>query len=94
MKGGQNLAVLKQKKEEEDGWVIPQPCCICKKVIKGAYGNHNDGWTCSGACERAYNLRPKYPGHSEEEFFQRQEVQDEVLHVFHSVSQPLGVGDE
>ena len=71
MKGGQNLATLQQRKKEEDGWVRPQPCCICGKVIPGAYGNHEDGWTCSKACEQVYNQRPKYVGHTEEEFFQR-----------------------
>ena len=79
MKGGQNLAHLQQQKKEEDGWVVPRPCCICHKVIKGAYGFHEDGWTCSGACEKIYDLRPKYPGHSEEEFFQRQGVTHAVL---------------
>lgn len=45
MKGGQNLAVLQQRKKEEEGWVKPQPCCICHKMIGGAYANHGDaGW--------------------------------------------------
>jgi hypothetical protein len=72
MKGGQNLATLQQRKKEEEGWVKPQPCCICGKVIGGAYGSHEDGWTCSGKCEREYNSRSKYPGHTEEDFLQRQ----------------------
>ena len=71
MKGGQNLAILQQRKKEEEGWVKPQPCCICGKVIGGSYGSHEDGWTCSGKCEKEYNLRPKYPGHTEQEFFER-----------------------
>lgn len=89
MKGGQNLAVLQQRKKEEDGWVKPQPCCICHKVIKGAYGFHADGWTCSGKCEREYDSRPKYPGHSEEQFFERNP--DAMLYVFDEVSEPVGV---
>jgi len=80
MKGGQNLAVLQQRKKEEEGWVVPRPCCICHKVIKGAYANHGDaGWTCSKACMQVQDQKPRYPGWSEEEFFSRQGVQDEVL---------------
>lgn len=71
MKGGQNLAHLQQKKKEEESWVLARPCMVCNKTIAGAYGFHEDGWTCSGKCEKEYNLRPKYPGHSEEEFFER-----------------------
>ncbi len=72
MKGGQNLAVLKQRKEEEEGWVRPQPCCICGKMIGGAYANHGDaGWTCGIECMEAQDAKPRYPGHSEEEFFTR-----------------------
>lgn len=71
MKGGQNLAELQQRKKEEDGWVKPQPCCICRKLLKGAYGFHEDGWTCSSVCELEYDKRPRWPGHSEEQFFER-----------------------
>lgn len=73
MKGGVNLRVVqqeRQRKEEED-WVRPQPCIICNRVLKGAYGHHHDGWTCSGSCEKTYDLRPKYPGHTEEDFLKR-----------------------
>ena len=80
MKGGQNLAVLQQRKKDEEGWVLASPCCICHKVIKGAYANHGDaGWTCSGKCMKVQDQKPRYPGWSEEEFFSRQGVQDEVL---------------
>jgi len=68
MKGGQNLAHLQQKKKEEEAWVKPQPCCICGKVIQGAYGFHEDGWTCSSFCEKEYDRRPIYPGHGYEAF--------------------------
>lgn len=72
MKGGQNLATLKQKKEEEDGWVKPQPCVQCGKVIGGAYANHGEaGWTCSKACMKAQDEKPLYPNHTEEQFFER-----------------------
>lgn len=56
MKGGQNLRELQQKREEAEGWVKPQPCHICKKMLKGAYGHTTllCGliWSCSGACEK------------------------------------------
>jgi hypothetical protein len=81
MKGGQNLAFLKQKREEEDGWVKPQSCCICGKVIKGAYGHHGDDWTCQKSCEKAKMALPRFPGHSEEQFFKRQGANREVLEM-------------
>ena len=58
MKGGQNLAVLQfdKKKKDEELWVLPKPCHICKKVIPGAYGHTtlNAGvvWSCSKSCEK------------------------------------------
>ena len=55
MKGGQNLRELQAKKQSEEGWVASQPCHICKKVLKGAYGhttlNCGTVWSCSGVCE-------------------------------------------
>lgn len=45
-----------QDKKKEEPWVLPQPCHVCKKVIKGAYGHswigENLVWSCSGACEK------------------------------------------
>lgn len=74
MKGGQNLRTLQAEraKKEEEVWVRPQPCIICGKVLSGAYGNWgNVGWTCSAQCERVQAAKPRYPGHSEEDFFKR-----------------------
>ncbi len=69
MKGGQNLRDLQAKKAIEDGWVAKQPCIICKKVIGGAYANHGDaGWTCSAACMKVQDAKPKYPDHTAEDF--------------------------
>lgn len=58
MKNGQNLRELQQRQsaKEEEMWVKPQPCHVCKKVISGAYGQSWIGgqlvWSCSGACEK------------------------------------------
>lgn len=72
MKGGQNLATLQQRKKEEEGWVKPQPCVICGKVIGGAYANHGEaGWTCSSVCMKVQDAKPLYPNHTEEQFFER-----------------------
>ena len=74
MKGGQNLRMVQndRKKADELDWVRPQPCCICNKMLKGAYGNWGSiGWTCSGVCERIQAMKPPYPNHSEEDFFNR-----------------------
>lgn len=69
MKGGQNLRDLQQKKLEDEQYVKPQPCIICKKVIGGAYANHGDaGWTCSATCMKTQDAKPKYPGHLAEDF--------------------------
>lgn len=63
MKGGRNLAEMKQEKEELEGWVKWKPCTTCGREIAGAYGRHYDGkterWTCSGKCERAYQSKKK-----------------------------------
>ena len=55
MKGGQNLRDLQQKKDDAEGWVKPQPCMVCAKVVVGAYGMWANGWTCSLKCEEKYN---------------------------------------
>lgn len=58
MKNGQNLREMQQKKKEseEEQWVKPQPCHICGKELKGAYGFTNLAvgvvWSCSGQCEK------------------------------------------
>ena len=71
MKGGQNFRDLQQKKKEvEDAeWVVSQPCLVCGKTgLKGAYGHHGTGWTCSAACEVVEVAKPKYPGHEAADF--------------------------
>lgn len=30
-------------------------CCVCKKHIRGYYGSHAEGGTCSRRCEDAYD---------------------------------------
>lgn len=47
-------------------------CCICQKACRGWYGGWPEGGTCSGACEKVKKSQPRYPGHSEEDFFKRQ----------------------
>jgi len=61
-----------KKQEKEDAqWVKPQPCMICKKVIGGYYGSWEEGWTCSGVCEKVQAAKPRYPDHTEEMFLNR-----------------------
>ena len=56
MKGGQNLRDLQQQKKDAEGWVREQPCHICQKMLKGAYGHTTLAcgtiWSCSGECEK------------------------------------------
>jgi len=52
--------------------VTPQyTCMVCSKKIEGYYGQHQDGGTCSRACERAQMALPRYPGHDEASFLER-----------------------
>lgn len=73
MKGGQNLRDLQSKKQEKEDaqWVKPQPCIICQKVVCGYYGSWEEGWTCNSACEKVQAAKPRYPGHTEQDFFNR-----------------------
>ena len=49
----------------EEAWVRTQSCMICSKAeLKGAYGSHGDGWTCSKVCNDIQDAKEKYPGHS------------------------------
>jgi len=65
----QNGRKTPTSEQTEEAWVRTQSCMICSKAeLKGAYGNHGDGWTCSKACEVKQVALPKYPGHSAEAF--------------------------
>jgi len=51
-------------KDGTDGWVKPQPCHVCSKVVPGAYGHTTLQavvWSCSAVCERAVQtMRKEY----------------------------------
>jgi len=64
-----NSKPLHEAQKEHRESVKLSPCIVCSKEIKeGFYGRHQDGGTCSGACERIQQARPKYPNHSEEDY--------------------------
>lgn len=46
-------------------------CMVCNKSIEGFYARYGNSGTCSGACMKVQESKPKYPGYSEKEFFQR-----------------------
>jgi len=46
-------------------------CMVCGKKCEGWYGAHEEGGTCSGACERTQAAKPKYGEHTEEAFLKR-----------------------
>ena len=73
MKGGQNLHDLQQKKKKavEEMWIHQPICCICKRKCEGYHGRWGDTGTCDATCEAVQTAKPKYPGHSEEDFFNR-----------------------
>lgn len=83
MRNGQNLRDLQQKKkeQEEKQWVPSQDCLICGKTIEGAYAQHADGWTCCGKCMREQDKKPRFPGHTEEDFFNRNPEADNATFV-------------
>lgn len=47
-------------------------CMVCDKPIEGFYARFGDQGTCNRTCMKVQDAKPKYPGHTEEEFFQRQ----------------------
>jgi len=61
MKGSFKLQDVQQQKKqaEEEVWVKPKNCLVCNKLIAGAYGAWEHGWTCSGHCERIYSSQLK-----------------------------------
>ncbi len=71
MKGAIKLADFQKKKPVEEQWLPDLHCCICNKRIEGYYSRHGDTGTCSSACMKVKDREPKYPGHSEAEFFMR-----------------------
>jgi DNA-directed RNA polymerase subunit RPC12/RpoP len=46
-------------------------CMVCSKPVEGFYSRHGDQGTCSGACMKVQDAKPRYPEHSEEEFLKR-----------------------
>jgi len=61
MKNSFKLHEVQAAKKEKDlaDWVLQQPCCVCSKLLSGAYGRHMRGdqevWVCSTKCEEKYN---------------------------------------
>lgn len=68
-----NLAEAQQQKSKqvEEQWVHQPICCICNKKIQGYHGRWGLVGTCDKACEAIQLAKPRYPGHSEEDFFRR-----------------------
>lgn len=46
-------------------------CMVCDKSIEGFYARYGDSGVCSGKCMRVQDQKPRYPGHSHEEFCER-----------------------
>lgn len=62
----------KAEREKENVEVDLSPCITCGKTIPdGYYGRWNDGGTCGKSCELKQSKLPKYPEHTEEQFFSR-----------------------
>lgn len=78
MKNSSNLRSL----QEEYKATIVGLCCICQKPCRGWYGRWGDVGTCNSKCEKEKASQPKYPGHSEEDFFKRLEEHGEAFGPF------------
>lgn len=62
-----------KKKEEEKFQLDLKPCLHCGKAIKeGYYARYCDKGVCSRVCMFEQDKKPKYPGHSYEEYLARQ----------------------
>lgn len=59
------------KKVKVEELSVPlSPCCNCgKEIEKGYYSRHGNGGTCSRPCMIEQDKKPKYPGHTEEDYF-------------------------
>ena len=57
---------------EEVGKKMLLVCMICNKKIQGFYSRHGDKGTCSKACMKMQDSKPKYPGFEESDYFRRQ----------------------
>ena len=52
------------------------PCLNCNNnITDGFYARYSDGGVCSSACMRVQAKKERFPGHTEQEFFQRQREQ-------------------
>jgi len=76
VKNNQNLRDLQAKKNkaDEERWIHQPICCVCGKECEGYHGRWGDSGTCDSACEKVQAAKPRWPGFSEAEYFQRQGV--------------------
>lgn len=60
----------KAKKKEEEVKLDLKPCLNCGKAIgEGYYASYEKGGVCNKTCMLEQDKKPKYPGHTEEDFF-------------------------
>lgn len=77
----QKLSQLQQEKAGKEGKkeetpITFYPCIVCGKEIgEGYYGAWGDRGVCSKSCNTIQSQKPKYPGHTEEDFFKRQQLE-------------------
>ena len=57
--------------EPEVGKRLLLRCMVCDKPIEGFYARFGDQGTCGRICMNVQDAKPKYPDHTEEQFFQR-----------------------
>lgn len=45
----------------EENTVPKRHCMVCGKATEGWYGAHSNTGTCSAACERIQEAKPRFP---------------------------------
>lgn len=59
------------------------PCLNCNNnITDGFYARFGDGGVCSSACMRVQAKKERFPGHTEQEFLQRQGERDDLADGF------------
>lgn len=60
----------KSERKEQVVQLEFQPCIHCgKKIGDGYYARYNSSGVCSKKCMIEQDKKPKYPGHTEEDYF-------------------------
>lgn len=57
--------------EQDVGKQLLFRCMVCDKPVEGFYARFGTSGTCGRVCMKAQDSKEKFPGHTEEDFFNR-----------------------